>query len=180
MGADSPHCRHVCALIGSAGRGSDSDNHDAENPFWRKVQADVYRVIDCGTRAANSTDHPTPAAMGGTGGWGPGGPSHGGPPKGAVGHVILLTLVACAAGSCLTVAVLRVRRLRRLGGAPTLTPSTRVGVASVPRLTNTHADTMRTPLASAAAPVGQGSILPLAVPDAKDVAGAEMCAATQV
>ena len=64
-------------------------------------------------------------------------------------------------------------------------PSTRVGVASVaaasvPRLTNTHADTMRTPLASAAAPVGQGSVLPLAVPDVKDVVGAEMHAETQV
>ena len=111
------------------------------------------------------------------------------PQSGRIGKMILLTLFACAAGSLLTIAVLRVRRLRRLGGAPTLMPSTRMSVASVaatsvPRLTDTHArDTMRTPLASAAAPVGQGSVLPLAVPDvavASADQGAELQTATQV
>lgn len=143
-------------------RGSDSDDHGSWNddPFWMKVKADVYRVVDCsfgddadasGPSAAVPGPVITPGGLVGPAAVVPGGRSGGG--------VTFLVVLASVAGGVLIVVGLRRRRLWRLGGAPTLMPSTRVASGVAAGAAHLAAilppsDTMRTPLASSAAPIG--------------------------
>ena len=132
---------------GDGGRGGGSGHHRGGSS-WRTRTADVYRVVDCAGGAASA--HAGVKSQRGGGGV-----------SGAI--VALLVVVAFGGGIALTVLLLRLRRLRGLGGPPTMTPSMHVhhmesSAASTyqappPAIITTAAASMGVPLALAQQPV---------------------------
>ena len=163
-----------CGTRNDLGNCRGSDEATNEYGFWRKQNADVYRVLDCeveggtSTRAATNGE-PSKKGLNG-GGDGRSGGDGGGVPGGLT---FLLMLLSCTGGAAALIVALRSEkvgarlrpmvRLQRAGAPAPSQAMVNAIATSNTRAATTLTTSMTAPLTANAAPIGTGSLQQSAV-----------------